>query len=120
MFSIDGCFGFRSKKKESYGEDDGIIAAYFVEESDLKKYREKVPQVQDVRIYITVVRVSIYSFIQRSGCSNISAVNAQNKSKFQWAVKTGILSVTCMRHGVFQIRATLNLIKGERCVITFF
>jgi len=53
---------------------------------------------------------------EKSVCNNITAVNAQNRKKFQWQDETGVINVQC--NHVFVV-SSVDMYYGERYAVSY-
>ncbi|KAK7677491.1 hypothetical protein QCA50_019497 [Cerrena zonata] len=100
-FGKDGFFQASQHKKKMDHEDPALAngAAYFVDNEEYAKYLKDMDQYQDIQEETTI-------------CSKFSATTDRYAGK----QKSGILSLTCIRHELALPCGTVDLFKGERYV----
>ncbi|KAF4572398.1 hypothetical protein EYR36_006900 [Pleurotus pulmonarius] len=103
FLSADGHFGLPRKKKVDDPDDialtDGM--AFFPKREEYETYIKQTKESEE-----------------KSTCANLSAANLQNKLKFKGYAVSGVVSVNCARHNMFQRGGMSDLDRGEKFAIT--
>ncbi|EIN05125.1 hypothetical protein PUNSTDRAFT_30488, partial [Punctularia strigosozonata HHB-11173 SS5] len=99
ILSADGHFGLQRKSKKDDPDDISLVAgrAFFPDESTFKSYLAKIKSSEE-----------------KSTCSRFNAIEMQNKLKFKGMVTSGVVAVTCARHGLFRHGGLTDLERGEK------
>ena len=116
FLSADGHFGLMQKLKNNDPDDISLLNgnATFPPEVPYHEYVCNAGESTEVSANLLLYTSPLMSRFQKCTCAKLSAANAQNKLKLRGCSRTGIVSVNCARHCIFQHQGMVDLQKGER------
>ena len=118
---------FEMRKKKSKKDDPtdyslGRHLGFFNDASKLHGYnhaadaRDNPEKVVSGRFTRTLDAFTSQRLSQVETCSGFKVTRSQKPGKFRYLDVTGVVAVTCIRHGCVQCQGLVDMLAGERCV----
>lgn len=116
----DGNHSLQKKAKKDDSSDHSLAGprGFFNDIRKLPGYKGRFPKEQGKIVSQHHSRFDRPPFIYRQQvetCSGFKVTRSQKAGKFRFLHITGVVAVTCTRHGCFWPRAVVDLPGGEQC-----
>ena len=118
FLGADGNYSLQKKTKPGDGTDYSLVGdnGFFNNVSKLQDFLKKYPKEHWIVVSKTpacnLLRY-LYRDVQLETCSGFKVTRAQRVGKFKNLDVSGVISITCTRHGCFRARATCDMPGGE-------
>ena len=120
---MDGNFHLRRKRKPRFNDPDDVAlieyGGYFPPTEEYNEYCKSVGAAREEVCSTTshpANSVDNLSIVQKSTCTYLRAVNAQEKNKFKGCDIQGVVACKDGRHDMFLHHGMVDLYFGERYV----
>ena len=118
FLGADGNYSLQKKTKPGDDTDYSLVGddGFFNNVNKLQDFLKKYPKEKWTIVSAMQAcnfSTNLYGYLQLETCSGFKVTRAQRVGKFKNLDVSGVISITCTRHGCFRARATCDMPGGE-------